>query len=180
MTDFSDRNLVIYAAGYDEAGLADADYEALKDLRDVGVFVVAAVILDRDAEGKVRVRDKEHIVGGGAVAGGAVGLVVGLFAPPLLAATAIGAGIGAAVGGLVKHHREGELASVLEEAMPVNTSAIVVLLDDAYADQVDKVLAKAARKATREVDAADAASLAQALESADDKEIIAQVNTASA
>ena len=180
MTDLSDRNLIVYAAGYDQAGLADDDYEALKDLRDVGVFVVAAVIMDRDAEGKVRVRDKEHIVSGGAVAGGAVGLVVGLFAPPLLAATAVGAGIGAAIGGLVKHHREGELAGALDEVMPANTSAIIVLMDDAYADQVDKALAKAARKATREVDAADAAGLAHALESADDKEIIAQVNATSA
>ena len=64
--------------------------------------------------------------------------------------------------------------------MPANTSAIIVLMDDAYADQVDKALARAARRATREVDAADAAGLTQALESADDKEIIAQVNAASA
>ena len=49
--------------------------------------------------------------GGGAVLGGTAGLVVGLFAPPLLAATAIGAGIGAVVGKLSKKHHEKEFGS---------------------------------------------------------------------
>ena len=51
------------------------------------------------------VRDQEHIVGGAATLGGGVGLLVGLFAPPLLAATAVGAGIGAIVGGLLAFER---------------------------------------------------------------------------
>jgi uncharacterized membrane protein len=89
-----------------------------------------------------------------------VGLIVGLFAPPLLAATAIGAGLGAALGGLVKHHREGQLTDELEKVMPAGSSAIIVLMDDAFADQVDKALVKAERKASRSVDAADASSLA--------------------
>ena len=117
-------------------------------------------------------------MGGAATLGGGLGLIVGLFAPPLLAATAVGAGIGAIVGGLVKKHRESEVAKELWEVMPPNTSAIVVLLDDAYADQVDKALAKAARKASTPVDAADASSLAEALGGTSDKEIVAQVNQA--
>lgn len=178
MTDLNDLNLILCAAGYDQAGLADEDYEALKGLKDAGVLIVAAVILDRDAEGKVTVRDREHLVGGAATLGGGIGLVVGLFAPPLLAATAIGAGIGAVVGGLAKKHRESAIAKQLDEVMPNNTSAIVVLLDDAYADQVDRALAKAARKTSAKVDAADAGNLAAALGSTDDKEIVAQVNNA--
>ena len=82
------------------------------------------------------------------------------------------------MGGLVKKHRESEVAKELWEVMPPNTSAIVVLLDDAYADQVDKALAKAARKASTPVDAADASSLAEALGGTSDKEIVAQVNQA--
>ena len=37
---------------------------------------------------------------------GGVGLVVGLFAPPLLAATAVGAGVGAVAGKFAKHRIE--------------------------------------------------------------------------
>ncbi|HEY5880467.1 MAG TPA: hypothetical protein VIU11_16275, partial [Nakamurella sp.] len=82
------------AAYGDDTAAAAEDFRAIKDLDDVSV--VAAVVLDRDARGDVHV--KEH--GGGLVAAGSAvgavgGLVVGLFAPPLLLATAVGAGIGA-------------------------------------------------------------------------------------
>jgi uncharacterized membrane protein len=70
VTDLADRNLILYAAGYSEAGVTGEDYESLKELKDFGVFIVSAVIMGLDSEGKVRVRDKEYIVGGGAVAGG--------------------------------------------------------------------------------------------------------------
>jgi hypothetical protein len=52
------------------------------------------------------------------------------------------------------------LTDELEKVMPAGSSAIIVLMDDAFADQVDKALVKAERKASRSVDAADASSLA--------------------
>ena len=54
----------------------------------------------------------------GAAGLGAVGFAVGLFAPPLLAATAVGAAIGAAIGagaGKLLHHRT---ADKLEQQGP--------------------------------------------------------------
>ena len=66
-------NYVLYVASYgDDVSGAAEDFEAIKALDDTAV--VAAVVLDRDAEGKVTV--KEHggsTVGGGAPAGGEVG-----------------------------------------------------------------------------------------------------------
>ena len=100
----SDLNVSLVVAAYgDDTSAAAEDFRAIKELDDVAV--VAAVVLDRDAVGKVNV--KEH--GGGLVAGGTAlgaggGLVVGLFAPPLLLATAVGAGIGAGAGALMKRH----------------------------------------------------------------------------
>ncbi len=176
MTDMADRNLILYAAGYPDQDSATEDYEALKELKDLQAYIVAAVIMDRDENGKITVREKAHIVSGGAVAGGGVGLVVGLFAPPLLAATAVGAGIGAAIGGLVKKHQEKELAKELDEVMPNNSSAIIALLDDAYADQVDKALTKAGKKLVKEVDSADASELEKALQGGDDTELVKQLN----
>jgi Protein of unknown function (DUF1269) len=64
--------------------------------------------------------------------GAVAGFVVGLFAPPLLAATAIGAGIGAAAGGISKHHEEKKAGDELQadDWLPVNSSAIVAVVDD--------------------------------------------------
>lgn len=176
MTDLSDRNLVLYAAGYDNAESATEDYEALKELREVEAYLVAAVIMDRDADGKITVREKAHLVSGGALLGGGVGVVIGIFAPPLLAATAIGAGIGAAIGGIVKKHEEKEIAKEIEDVLPNNSSAIIAILDDAYADRLDAALTKANKKAVTPVDSADAEGLAKALEGGDDAELIKQVN----
>ena len=109
--------------------------------------VVAAVVLSRDSSGKVEV--KEH--GGGLVAGGTAvgavgGLVVGLFAPPLLLPGVVGAGIGAGVGALAKRHEEKEIGVDAEEWLPAGSSAIVAVVDDLYLDRVDKAVEGAAKK----------------------------------
>ena len=87
-----------WSVAYADAGAAAEDFKALKAGEDAGEYqVVGAVVMNRDASGKVDVDehgDGAHVAGG-AVLGGTAGLVVGLFAPPLLAATAVGAGIGA-------------------------------------------------------------------------------------
>ena len=110
----ADQNVSLVVAAYgSDTSAAEADFQALKALDDT--YVVAAVVLQRDAAGKVEVN--EH--GGGLVAGGTAvgavgGLVVGLFAPPLLLATAVGAGIGAGVGALrsvMRRRRSGSTRS---------------------------------------------------------------------
>ena len=75
--------------------------------------------------GDGNVTAKEHgagPVGGGAIVGGGLGLVLGLFAPPLLLATAVGAGIGAGVGELVKRHEEKQIGVDAEEWLPNGAS----------------------------------------------------------
>src|SRR5262245_42779538 len=99
-------NLVLVVGTYADAGAAADDFATLKSGQDDGEYqVVGAVVMNRDDTGKVEVKEHDDKnVGGGAALGGAAGLVVGLFAPPLLAATAIGAGIGAGIGALKKRH----------------------------------------------------------------------------
>ncbi len=147
-------NYVLYVASYGDDASASEDYEAIKELGDTAVVVAA--VLNRDADGKVTA--KEHgagPVGGGAVVGGGLGLVVGLFAPPLLAATAIGAGIGAGVGKIMKRHDEKEMGLDAEEWLPVNSSAIVAVIDDLYLDRVDNAVAKAVKKINKAIDKGD-------------------------
>jgi uncharacterized membrane protein len=159
----ADANFVLFVASYgDDAAAAGEDFEAIKELGDTAV--VAAVVLERDADGKVTA--KEHgagPVGGGALLGGGVGLVVGLFAPPLLLATAVGAGIGAGVGKIMKRHEEKQIGVDAEEWLPVNSSAIVAVIDDLYLDRVDAAVTKAVKKTNKAIDKGDYDEVVKAL-----------------
>ncbi|HYN32679.1 MAG TPA: DUF1269 domain-containing protein, partial [Ilumatobacteraceae bacterium] len=122
----TEKNLILYVASYSDAASANEDFKSLKEAEGADLAIIAAVVMSRDAEGKVDILEKgAGPTGGGAVIGGGIGLVVGLFAPPLLAATAIGAGIGAVLGHLTKKHEEKKLGVDLEEYLPPNSSAIV-------------------------------------------------------
>lgn len=163
-----DKNLVLYVANYTNDTDAQADYQALHDAQKGGdVMVVAAVVVSRDDDGEVTV--DEHGTGqvaAGAAGGGLIGLAVGLFAPPLLFATAVGAGIGAGIGALMKRHEESELSVDLQEYLPPGTSAIVCVLDDTYLDRVDKALTKSVKKVDKAIDSGDYDRLVKELDKA--------------
>ena len=160
-------NLVLVVGAYSAAEAAGADYKALKAGEDAGEYqVVGAVVMHRDAEGKVDVdeHDSGAHVGGGAVLGGTAGLVVGLFAPPLLAATAVGAGIGAVVGKLSKKHQEKHLGVEMEEYLPPGSSAVVAIVDDVWADRVEAALVKADKRINKAIDKGDYDELQKAID----------------
>ena len=151
----SNQNVSLVVAAYgDDTSAAGEDFRAIKELDDVAV--VAAVVLDRDAEGKVHV--KEH--GGGLVAAGSAvgavgGLVVGLFAPPLLLATAVGA--------------EKSIGVDAEEWLPRGASAIVAVVDDQYLDRIDRAVTKATKKVTKAIDEGDYDAVVKAVNEGDEK-----------
>jgi uncharacterized membrane protein len=103
-------------------------------------------------------------VAGGAVLGGTAGLVVGLFAPPLLAATGVGAGIGAVVGRLKNKHEEKQMGVEMEECLPPGTSAVVAIVDDVDADRVEAALVKSDKRINRAIDKGDYDELEKAIE----------------
>jgi uncharacterized membrane protein len=157
-------NLALYVATYSDASSAQADFEVLKAAEGDDLAVVGAVVMSRDADGKVDVlAEGDGITGGGAVLGGSLGFVVGLFAPPLLAATAIGAGIGAVLGHLTKKHEEKELGVELDEYFPPNSSAVVVIVDNKYLDRVGAALTKADKNVSKAIDSGDAEKLQKAI-----------------
>ncbi len=166
----AEQNLVLYVAAYSDAASAKQDFETLKDAEGDDLDVVAAVVMSRDADGKVDVLEKgDGTVGAGAVMGGGVGLVVGLFAPPLLAATAIGAGIGALLGHFTKKHEEKELGVELDDYLPPNSSAVVVVIDDKYLDRVEKALGNSSKRINKAIDSDDYDKLQKALAKSDDE-----------
>ena len=107
--------------------------------------------------------------GKGAWIGGGVGLVVGLFAPPLLAATAIGAGIGALLGHFTKKHEEKKLGVELDEYFPPNSSAVVVVVDNEYLDRVQAALANSTKQVSKAIDSDDYDSIQKALSESSDE-----------
>jgi uncharacterized membrane protein len=146
--------VILYAATYVDPDTADADYRSLKTAqRDGGLVIEGAVVASRDQDGKVDVEESgTGLVGGGAVVGGGFGLIVGLFAPPLLLSAAIGAGIGAIAGELSKHHEEKMIGIDVSEYLPEGSSAILVVMEDTYLDGVAAALAKADKAVTKELD----------------------------
>src|SRR4051794_37923016 len=110
----TDRNYVLFVAAYEEEDSAKNDFTAIKSLEETAV--VAAVVLSRDRDGTVEVR--EHgggLVKRGTAIGAVSGLVVGLFAPPLLIAGVVGAGIGAGAGAITRHHDEKKIGVEAQE-----------------------------------------------------------------
>ena len=162
------QNLILYTASYPDEATAQADFESLKKAQSAGDFdIQAAVVATRDADGKVEVKEHGHTAtGAGALLGGTTGLVIGLLAPPLLLATAVGAAIGAGLGAMSKHGEEKEIGTEIEAYLPPGSSAVIVLADDTYADGIDKALAKATKRVRKMVDPEDYDQLNKALQDA--------------
>jgi uncharacterized membrane protein len=164
-------NLALYVATYDDTASATDDYKALKAAEaSSDLEVVSSVVMHRGDDGRVAV--DEHGTGqvaSGAWIGGAAGLVLGLFAPPLLAATAVGAGVGAIAGNLAKKREEKKMGLELEEYLPTGSSAIVAVIDDRYLDRIDAALAKAVKKVDKAIDRDDYEQLEKAINEGGDK-----------
>jgi uncharacterized membrane protein len=162
-------NLILIVATYADAGTAADDFKTLKSGEKDGEYqVLGAVVMNRDASGKVDVDEHgDKHVRGDAKLGAVGGLVVGLFAPPLLAATAIGAGVGAVVGEFRKKHEEKKLGVDIEEYLPPGSSAVVAVVDDVWADKVEKALVKADKRINKAVDSGDYEKLEAALAQSD-------------
>jgi hypothetical protein len=101
----------------------------------------------------------DHLGRKGLGLGGGVGLVVGLFAPPLLAATAVGAAAGGVVSKFAKHRLEGGIAEKMDGALPPASGGVIAVYDSDGADAVDKALANAVKKSVAQIDGLSAKNL---------------------
>jgi uncharacterized membrane protein len=161
----SDTEYDVVIAAYLIPELAHDDFDSLvtlvaaKELEVEGVAVVTV-----DADGKVAVEETgDHLGRKGAKLGGGVGLVVGLFAPPLLAATAVGAAGGAIVAKFAKHKVTSGLGEKLGNALPPGSAGILAIYDRAKADLVTATLVSAVRSSTAPIDGGGAKELKSAL-----------------
>ena len=117
-----------------------------------------------DADGTVAVKETgDHLGRKGLEIGGGVGLAVGLFAPPLLAATVVGGAVGGVIGKFAKHRVESGLEEKMGAALPPGSAGIVAIYDRAKTDTVNTTLASAVKKSVAQVDGGGAKELKAAL-----------------
>jgi uncharacterized membrane protein len=131
--------------GFD--GLTAAD-EVLNKLRALKaqhlVDLEDAVVVERDAEGKVHIKQAVNLTQLGAASGGLSGafwgMLVGLlFLNPLAGmavGAAAGAGAGALSGSLMDYGVNDDFVKKLSETIPNNSSALFVLVRDVTMDKV--------------------------------------------
>src|SRR3954453_16576204 len=161
----SDTEFDVVIAAYLIPDLAQDDFDTLVELvADKQLEVEGVVLVSVDPAGEVTVTETgDHLGRKGAKIGGGVGLVVGLFAPPLLAATVVGTAVGGLIGKFAKHKVESGLGDKMGAALPPGSAGIVVIYDRAKAETIDKALVSAVRKSTAQVDGANAKQLKAAL-----------------
>ena len=161
----SDTEFDVVIAAYLIPDLAKDDFDSLVSLvADKQLDVEGVALVDVDPAGEVTVTETgDHLGRKGATLGGGVGLVVGLFAPPLLAATVVGAAAGGLVGKFAKHKVESGLGEKMGAALPPGSAGIVAIYDRAKTDIVDKALVSVVRKSVAQIDGAGAKQLKAAL-----------------
>jgi uncharacterized membrane protein len=131
--------------GFD--GISAAD-EVLNKVRSLKVQHLVdledAVVVERDADGKVHIKQAVNLAAMGAASGGLSGALWGtlvglLFLNPLagMAIGAVsGAGAGALSGSLIDYGVNDEFVKKLSETIPNNSSALFVLVKDVTMDKV--------------------------------------------
>jgi arylsulfatase len=146
---FDDETTDVLIGGYLSKDAAMEDYEAV--LKSGG-YLHGAVVVSKDLEGKLSVKQTDHMVREGAAGLGAVGFVVGLFAPPLLATTAVGAAIGAGAGKLLRHRTAGKLEEQAGATIPVGGAGLIVAYPHSAAAKVEPTVTRAINKVVGEAE----------------------------
>jgi uncharacterized membrane protein len=154
MASSRDAPVDLYVAAYDHPDAARGDWDAIKQLaKDDVIKVDGLILVSRRNDGKIHVDDDFHDVAKGAGWGAVGGAVIGLIFPPaFLASAAVGAGIGAGAGGLPSHAEKAAIKADVEDTLPLNSSGIVALFEEQWADDVEEALSNASNVTKEKVD----------------------------
>jgi len=156
----------VLIGGYLSKEAAEEDYDAV---RECGAHLQGAAVISKDLEGKLSVEETDHLVAKGAAGLGVVGFAVGLLAPPLLAATAIGAAIGAGAGGLVHHKASEKIGEQAGETIPLGGAGLVVAYSKSEAEKVEPAVTRAVKKTVGEAEGSHVEALKGAIADAQQK-----------
>ena len=163
---FDDETIDVLIGGYLSKDAATDDYEAVLAS---GGYLHGAVVVSKDLEGNLSVEQTDHMVREGAAGLGAVGFAVGLFAPPLLAATAVGAAIGAVAGKALHHRTENKLEEQAGETIPLGGAGLIVAYPRSAAETIEPAVTRAVTKVVGEAEGHHVQALKGAIADAQQK-----------
>jgi arylsulfatase len=151
----------VLIAAYLFEDLAKRDFDAVVKLADdKSITVEGVVLVQKDSDGEVHVTETgDHMRRKGLKIGGGAGLVVGLFAPPLLAATVVGAATGGVAARFAKHKVESGIGAKMDDALPPGAGGVIAIYDSGGADVVDEALVNAVKKSVAQIDGISANKL---------------------
>ena len=158
---FDEETIDVLIGGYMSKDAAEDDYEAVLGS---GGYLHGAVVVSKDLEGNLTVEQTDHMV-----REGAVGFAVGLFAPPLLAATAVGAAIGAGAGKLLHRKTENKLEQQAGATIPRGGAGLIVAYPHSAAGKVQPAVTRAVSKAVGEAEGHHVQALKAAIADAQQK-----------
>jgi uncharacterized membrane protein len=141
--------IYVLIGGYMSKDAAEEDYEAV--LASGGELQGMALVA-KDLEGKLSVVETDHMVREGAAGLGAIGLAIGLAAPPLLATTAIGAALGAGAGELLHHKTADKIGEQAGETIPLGGAGLIVIYSRSEAEKVEPAVTRTVKQAKGEAE----------------------------
>ena len=163
---FDDERTDVLIGGYLSADAAHEDYEAVLHS---GGYLHGAVVVTKDLEDNLAVEQTDHMVREGAAGLGAVGFAVGLFAPPLLAATAIGAAVGAVTGKALHKKTGSKIEEMAGATIPIGGAGLILAYPRSAADKIEPAVTCAVQKAVGEAEGHHVKALKGALADAQEK-----------
>jgi uncharacterized membrane protein len=161
-----EQTIDVLIGGYLSADAANEDYQSVLA---GGGRIEGAVVVSKDLEGNLSIEQTDHMVEKGAKGMGAVGFVVGLAAPPLLAATAIGAAIGAGAGKLAQKKAGGKIEQAAGETIPLGGAGLIVAYQRDQAEMIEPAVTRAITKVVGEAEGHHVQALKGALAEAQEK-----------
>jgi uncharacterized membrane protein len=155
----------VIMAAYQATGAAERDFDALVQLVKVKTVASEGVILvERDAGGEVHVTQTgDHLGRKGLGWGGGVGLVVGLFSPPLLASVVVGAAAGGLAGRFARHTVASGIEEGLGDKLAPGTAVVIAVVDGDDRLAAEQALAGSAAKSVAPMDKKGVGELKAAL-----------------
>ena len=156
----------VLIGGYLSKQAAEEDYEAVLGC---GGELQGMALVAKDLTGELSVKETDHVVREAAGGLGAVGFAVGLAAPPLLAATAVGSALGAGAGKLLHHKIAGKLGEQAGETIPLGGAGLIVAYSHSEAGKVEPAVTRAVQKTVGEAEGSHVEALKGALADAQKK-----------
>ena len=137
----------VLMGGYLSKEAAREDFEAVQATK---APLHGIVVMSKGLDGEMEIEQHDHIVRKGATTVGAAGFVVGLFAPPVLLATAVGAAIGAGAATVAKRKAETQLEEQAEQTIPIGGAGLIVVYDHEHGPEIEAAVTRAVKRAIGE------------------------------